>query len=91
MAKQSATALLIDLIIEQELDLSEYGERLPAIIAERFRCLKKVEGHTGTVDSPPELVERVIRWENGEQDCSLEMTLIREFHVEPKKKKVKKP
>jgi len=86
----SATTKLIDAIIDQELDLGDYSAVLPPIIQEHFKCLKKNQGRTGTVNDVIGLVDRVIRWENGEQDATLELTLENAFEISIKKPYKKK-
>jgi hypothetical protein len=84
----TTTQILIGFIVDQSLSLDEYDKLIPGI-REHFIVIQKTNGHTGTVEVPDKLVERVVRWENGDQDGGLELTLWKEFNIDIRKPYIK--
>jgi hypothetical protein len=81
MQSKTQAAQLLDLVIEQSLDLSEYKEKLPALISQNFMVQRKVDCHKSNDVNAGYLVDEIIKWENGDQHGSLEATLIEKFHI----------
>lgn len=78
---QVATKELILLIIDQKLDLSEYEEKLPAIIKERFSV--SCNDESGELMDIELLVYDIIEWENGNQKESLEKMIYCNYELTP--------
>lgn len=77
--EKTPTELLLDFIIAQELDLEKY----PSLVEPLSMLFTVWEDKQGTrVPAMKQLVDRIIRWEKGEQESSLETTLNRLFIIE---------
>lgn len=81
MQSKTQTAFLLDLVIEQKLDISQYREALPAVVHHNFVVQCKEKCHKGNASCSLHLVEEIIKWENGDQHGSLEATLNEKFHI----------
>lgn len=81
MQSKTQAAQLLDTVIEQKLDLSEYKEKLPFILHSNFVIQCKDGCHKMNIASAGHLVDEIIKWENGDQHGSLEATLIQKFHI----------
>lgn len=77
----SQTKQLLDTVIEQQLDLSEYKEKLPTILHSNFVIQCKEGCHKINIASAGHLVDEIIKWENGTQYDSLEATLNQKFNI----------
>lgn len=77
--EKTPTELLLDFIIAQELDLDKY----PSLVEPLSKLFTVWEDKKGTrIPAMKQLVDRIIRWEKGEQESSLETTLNRLFIIE---------
>lgn len=70
---------LLDFVCEQELDLEEYLDKLPARIKVRFdvKCT-----NNPTLTPVEDLVRTIIYWEKGDKDSSLEVRLNKLYTIE---------
>ncbi len=77
MSNNKRVKQVIDFIIKQELDLSEY-DKLKPLIKQNFFVGKKGMGIESFSD---ELIDCVIDWEKGNQNSSLEKLLSDNFVI----------
>lgn len=77
--EKTPTQLLLDFIVSKELDL----ENFHSLIEPLQKLFTIWENKAGTkIPATIQLIDRVIRWEKGEQEESLEATLNRLFIIE---------
>jgi len=77
--EKTPTELLLDFIVSKELDLENYH----SLIEPLNKLFTIWEMKAGTkIPATKQLVDRIIRWEKGEQEASLEATLNRLFIIE---------
>lgn len=69
--KRTPTQNLLDFIIDQKLELSQYDLVLTPRIKEKFTVTSKSTGRIATRG----MVQVIINWEEGNQKASLEETL----------------
>jgi hypothetical protein len=84
MKNKTQAAFLLDLVIEQNLELSEYKVKLPELIRAKFDVSCRHFCHVTKEASAVHLVGEIINWENGHQLDSLEATLIEKFRITKK-------
>lgn len=78
---RSDTAKLLDMVIELNLDISEYKEKLPKWVWQNFYVQCRDGCHAENQDCADHLVDVIVEWEYGKQFASLEKTINEKFTV----------